>query len=276
MAQYRTGVFVRAGGNKVFFANGVLSVFRAEGIPIDKIVGLSSSSAIIMAYILNKTEQGLDIFAKTLDANKKNFYFFRRNHFPHSDIYKNAVKEILQGYRSEDVQTDFVVLATSTNKACRRTKAFLSSLVLLLHATGINLLAPCSKILNLTRVELQKQNVDSIETLLDFIMGSSTLYPFIQPHTVEGKLILEGGLLGIDYRTELSDCDKKIVIHNENGNTAIQGDTLHIYADEPIPRNILDYTNGNKVRGLHRIGQRTMRAHLTLLKNFLNVSVRAI
>jgi len=54
---HRVGAFLEAGGNKVFFVNGILEALRREGVQIDFLVGFSSSSPITLAYILGQNKK---------------------------------------------------------------------------------------------------------------------------------------------------------------------------------------------------------------------------
>ena len=121
----------------------------------------------------------------------------------------------------------------------------------------------------MSEARITNKNILSRAELTSFIMGSSTIFPFIKPHYLNESLILDGGLLDIDYENLLSDCEKKIIIHTEKGKTSTVGNTLHIYSDERIPNNMLDYTNGSKVIWLHKLGENVMSRNISLLKSFI-------
>jgi len=267
--QYKTGAYVEAGGNKVFFANGILDVLAEENIWIEKMIGLSSSGPIVLAYLINKNADAVDIFAQKLDSNKKNFYFFGKEHFPHNQIYRGAIEELLAGYREGKWRDDFVILGSYTVAEWICTKSFLATLFLVLHRCGINFLKSLRSLFPIHKMTITSENATSSEKLVDFIMGSSMIYPFIKPHPVDGNLVLEGALLELNPAHELADCHRKIIIYTKQGATRVDGDTFHIYSDEVIPSNMLDYTNGQKIRDLHRMGEFVMRKNLPLLRDFL-------
>lgn len=267
--KYKLGVFVEAGGNKVFFANGVLSVLNKEGIKIGKIVGFSSSGPIILAYLLNKNDEALEIFAKRLDANKNNFYLFNKEHFPHNNIYRNSIEELLGNDYKEKIKSDFTIFASSSNNSFTRIKSLFVSLFLYLDELGINFLKKLRILFNIIKVEIVNDGLNDKEKLIDFIMGSSTLYPFIKPQVIGDNLIMEGALLKLNPNQEILDCDRKIIIHNKYGISQIINDTLHIYIEENIPINILDYTNGKNIRDLQKIGEDVMNKNLVKLKDFI-------
>ena len=112
----KLGVFLEAGGNKVFFANGVLSILGRENIKIDLLVGLSSSAAILFAFLFNKSLYAVDFLAHKLDQNRKNFYLLRKEHFPHDEIYESSVSHLLEEYPTKEIFSDFLILGSSTPK----------------------------------------------------------------------------------------------------------------------------------------------------------------
>lgn len=269
--KHRTAVFIEAGGNKVFFANGVLDVLYRENIIFDKAAGFSSASPIILAYLLGLSNKALDIFAKKLNQNKKNFYFFEANHFPHNKIYKDSVSELIEGHPLKDIESDFVIYASQTSASWSKLKGSLASVILLLRfGFRINLLKYFGKAFFIKSATLTKESLLSKREVLDFIIGSSTIYPFINLYYVKGVLILDGALLDLDYKQVLSDAQKKVIIHTEQGETKQIGDIFHIYADKPVPSNVLDYTDGSKIIELHKLGQTVMEDTLPLLMRFLN------
>lgn len=270
---YKVGIFLEAGGNRVFFANGVLNVLGNENIRIEYLVGFSSSAPVIFAYLQKKNDHVARMFARALDCNEKNFYLFGREHFPHDEIYRNAVADILADYDKGSATPDFVILGTRTSKTVPRLKALLSTFLLVLkHGLNINLLKAFRRISRMEEMRVDTKSDLSREELVEFIMGTSTLYPFIGLHYARGSLILEGALLVPEYKVMLSNCDKRIVIHTEQGATEVIDGTLHICADEPVPNNVLDYTDGSKVLQLHEAGRRVMTKHLPLIREFIGSS----
>lgn len=267
--KYKLGAFIEAGGNKVFFANGVLSVLNKEGIYIEKIIGFSSSGPIILAYLLNKNDKALEIFAKRLDNNKNNFYLFNKEHFPHNNIYRSSIEDLLGDNYKEKIKSDFVIFASSSKNKWIRIKSFMVSLFLTLRVLGINFLSNFKSFFNINEIMLGNESLSDKERLINFIMGSSTLFPFIKPHVIGDNLIMEGALLELDGNQELSDCERKIIVHTEYGISKVVDDTFHIYIEEDLPINILDYTSGKNIRNLHKVGVDVMNKNLILLKDFI-------
>ncbi len=268
--KYEIGLFLDAGGNKAFFVNGVLDIFNKEAFKIDKVVGYSSSAAIVFSYLFNKTKFAVDLFETKLNENEKNFYWFRENHFPHDKIYESGIAQTLQEY-PEGISSDYFIIATITSKSFKFFKLVLASLLLGLRVVfKINLMKLFRKMLGITEIVVTNMDNLSRGELTSFIMGSSTIYPFIQPRYLNGKLIMEGGLLDIEHESYLNDCNKKIIIHTVKGKTRIVGNVLHIYSHKRIPNNVLDYTDGSKVVKINKIGESAALKNLQLIKKFID------
>ncbi|MDB5238316.1 MAG: hypothetical protein JWM46_586 [Candidatus Kaiserbacteria bacterium] len=267
---HKVGAFLEAGGNKVFFVNGILSILRREQVSVDLFVGSSSSAAIIVATLLGQNREVMESFAQRLDSNKRNFYAFKRPHFPQNKIYKDSVRSLSDDYiRSRPIGA-FNIIAARTSIRLVSLKCFLSSVVLALSfGAGINAISLFRKMFKITELRITEKDRLSPEELSSFIMGSSMIYPFIKPHTFKDSLLLEGALMEPKFERELAQCQKRIVIHTEQGTSHKIGDTFHFFSDRPIPSNILDYTNGAAVHNLHAMGESVAEAQLQLLKNFL-------
>lgn len=266
----RVGAFLEAGGNKVFFVNGVLAALAREGVQIDFLSGFSSAAPIILAHHAGMHEQIMHDFAARLDENPKNFYWFKRPHFPQDRIYGAAVSALVHEHRAMDVAGHFAIYGAASSPRFPVLKSLLVSKFLLLrHSLGLNMLWLLRWMLGIEPVVVTEKHDMSRERLARFIMGSSSLYPFISHYRVGHHLILEGAVLEIHPSEALQACQKKIVIHTEQGTTGVVGNMFHIYSEEPIPANILDYTNGDAVRALHAHGVEVAQRNIDALREFL-------
>jgi hypothetical protein len=271
--KYKVGAFLEAGGNLVLFCNGVMGVLNREDIHIDYLVGLSSSAPIVFAYMLNMNTRVAQIFYSKLIHNKRNFYVCKKPYFPHNDIYESSVTDILNGYDMHATTPDFLILGSRTTARLSRLKGLCATLFLVFaYGLKIDLLGLYRHIFHVEPMYVGRYDGLTRTELIDFVMGTSTIYPFIGLHYVRDQLILEGALWAPDYREFLSDCERKIVIHTSIGKTEVVEDTFHIYADERMPNNILDYTNGPEILRLHALGERVMNENLQLLRDFIGIA----
>jgi hypothetical protein len=269
--KYKLGVFLEAGGNMVFFSNGVLKKLKEENIKIDYLVGYSSSSAIILGYLFDCFDYSLEVFGDQLNNNKNNFYLFQRNHFPHNHIYKNSVEKLLNNFskNGRNCETEFTIFASKTANKFVTIKVLLASVVLLLNKMGLNFKKVFNKIFKIQLFEVNSRIINDLEGLLNIIMGSSCIYPFIKPHFYEGNLILEGELVKSGYQKYFENCERGIFVHTDIGKTHIMDNVLHIYSGKAIPFNILDYTDGHKLEVMQKAGEDEVWSNLDLIKKFV-------
>jgi hypothetical protein len=249
----------------------VLSELSRVGISLDYLAGFSSAAPIILAHFAGLHTPILEDFTGRLDANKKNFYWFKRPHFPQDRIYGGAVHALVHEYRTHLPFGSFAIYGAATNPTYPVLKSLTASFFLLVrYGLRINLLPLARWLLGIEQITIDEETDMSRERLARFIMGSSSLYPYISHYRVGHHLILEGALLEVDPIQALSECEKKIIIHTERGKTGIENGVFHIYASEPIPENILDYTNGDAIRALHAHGKEVAHRHLLEIKDFLS------
>ncbi|MBT6995785.1 patatin-like phospholipase family protein [Candidatus Woesearchaeota archaeon] len=265
------GIFLGSGGNKVFFVNGVLKVFSEESIHIDHLVGLSSSSAIIFAHLFSCHDYILEVFGSQLKRNESNFYLLGKEKFPHNEIYESSVRSMFDNFEDNSSNTSYSIIASKTSNSLMRTKAVIASLAMGLRQSGINIYPPIKKTLGITQLtyDSRSSEVLSNNDLIDLIVGSSTIYPFIGLHTLDNKLILEGELAEVDPLDYLIEFDKKIIINTEQGITRVENGVLQIYSSQKIPNNILDYTDDSKIRTLQNNGESEARKNLDLITDYI-------
>ncbi len=267
--KYNLGVFLDAGGNKAFFCNGIVNVLHRENIKLDKLVGYSSSAGILAASLYKKNQEMMELYVKKLNANSKNFYWLKKKHFPHEEIYGSCVSQSLQDYPAKAF-SDFSIISTITSRYLKMFKIIFCTVLLALRVLyKINILKFFRKILGIKEVIMTNSDVSNRDELINFIMASSSVYPFIKPRLMYGKMVMEGGLLDLNFESYFDDCDKKIIIHTEKGITRVADNVMHIYADETIPGNILDLTDGFAIVWLHNLGESVMVKNLSLLKSFM-------
>jgi predicted acylesterase/phospholipase RssA len=267
---HELGAFLEAGGNRVFFVNGVLETLKKEQVQLDFIVGFSASAPVLLAYLVGENRSVMTSFAAALDANRQNFYFFRSPHFPHDAIYKNAVDSIVYTYTQLKPRGSFALFAAQTKPTLLRTKSLLISIVLILREVfSINALPLLRRTFGVSEIRMTESMQISESDLSMFIMGSSGIYPFIGVYQVEKSAIVEGAMLELRPVEVLATCRKKLVIHTEQGITGERDDCFHIYSTLPIPRNALDYTNGDALRELHRMGISEAQRCVPALRSYL-------
>ena len=268
----KIGVFLKPGGNKVFFTNGVLKVFKEEGICIDHLVGYSSSSAILFAHVFSCHDRVLNMFGRKLKENKKNFYFSQKDLFPHNDIYKSAVQDMFDAHGScYDSDISFSVIATRSREKFKIAKGFVSTVSIGINEIGVPVFSVFRKVCGASEFchDSRSSEKFSSEELIDLVMGSSMIYPFIKLHFLKNDLILDGALASAQPQKYLKGFEKKIIIYTKKGKTCVEGGVLHIYASQKIPNNILDYTSDEKIKILQKYGEMDARKNIDLIKKYV-------
>ena len=268
MKQKPLGIFLPGGGNRAFFELGFLHELKKHNIVADLLIGVSSSSAVMLEEIFNMPGVSLDFFGKRLRANKKNFYFFKKPHTPHNEIYRGSIKELLDRYKYiPKNKMSWKIIATETSKSNVKTKSILASFLLLLKPRAM-------KKMGLTLLKAEEKifsSEDNLRTkdLLNIIMGSSMIYPFIKPHFHKGKLLMEGGLSYWDFSNLFAGCEKALIVNPQKGKTKKIKNKLHIFSKKKIPLNILDYTSKEKIQKLYVLGKNEARSQLAIIKKYL-------
>ncbi|MFA7310182.1 MAG: patatin-like phospholipase family protein, partial [Candidatus Paceibacterota bacterium] len=266
--KYRCSLFLEAGGNRVFFVNGVLKVLAQEGIHIDHVMGFSSSSAVLFAYLNNANDDILRVFADRLRANKSNFYFFTRPHFPHTAMYASSVSYLL-GLPRMRSGIAYSIIAARTSSRFAVERALLASFALALKYSLHIPIAPLTRLLGIGSITVTDVDDLGKDELLDLIVGSSTIYPFIGLHYFKGSLLLDGALTEPEPALLNESSERVIIIHTAQGMTREDGSVLHMYSDSVIPLNVLDYTDPDGIVRLHAAGERSARLSLPLIRKFL-------
>jgi predicted patatin/cPLA2 family phospholipase len=271
----KIGAFLDSGGNKVFFVNGVLKILEKENVNIDHLIGLSSSSAILFAHLFSCHDYILEVFGNQLKNNKKNFYFLGNNKFPHNKIYKSSIQSIFTNHNSNrKSKISYSIIATRTPPTFKKTKGIVTTIAMGIKKLGLNTFPIMKSLLNISKISYDSRTSHKLSDndLINFIMGSSTIYPFIDLYTLEGQLILDGGLAEINPLDYLREFDKKIIIHTEKGETCIKDGILHIYSSHKIPNNILDYTDNTKIKLLQNYGENDAKKNIKLIKTYTSTN----
>ncbi|MEK6918546.1 MAG: patatin-like phospholipase family protein [Nanoarchaeota archaeon] len=270
--QHKLGVFLEGGGIKTFYGGGVIDQLKAFGIKPDYYAGISASAGTIFGNIFSCSEEIIDIFGKRCDNNKKNFYFFRKPHFPHNHMMENSLIKIFDKHiKNPNSKSEFKIIAGITNNNYSWVKTHLVLyLMIMKNLLRINLFDYFRKMFSVKESSITSDDNLDKKVIVNFIMGSSSIYPFIKPHYHDGKLLLEANCLDLDYQNCLSNCDKGIIIHNSTGKSFVNGKFLHVYSSTSLPSNILDYTSKEKLVSLRKVGMLEVKKQKFFVEKFIS------
>jgi len=269
MKKYEFGVFLCGGGNRVLFSDGVLKVLLKEGIAPDYWVSKSASSGIMFGHLLNCSDWLLDHFWKRCQKNQKNFYWFKKEHFPHDEMLEGSMREMFRVHGLPKNKR-YSIIASDAGSRFSRLKAVASFFLMILSNLGVST-KNLRKFLGINEYLFKSSENYSKEELISIIMGSSTIYPFIGLHFLRGRLLLESEMLKKDYPRYLEKCKKGIIIYNRRGGIShIEGNILHFYSSVEIPNTTIDYSFKSKIREIRKIGEAEAKKQLSLVRKFLN------
>jgi len=264
----KVGVFLEAGGNKAFFVCGVLKKFCEKNIKVNHLIGLSSSSSILFTHCFKCHDEMLEIFANKLKKNKKNFYFLDE-HFPQSNIYESSIRYMFKYYDKKKIDMDYTIIASHCSKKLKKTKGIFATITMAFENKKFSYIKIFDKVFDVKSFVVDSSMKLDNESLINIIMGSSTIYPAIKLHEYNNELILEGNLARINQKQMLKNFDKKIIIHTDKGKTKVEDDILHIYSKYKIPNNILDYKDDRPIRELFKNGKEEVEDNLELIQYYL-------
>jgi len=270
MVHKKFGILLNGGGNRVFFNLGFLQELRKHGIRPSLFVGVSASSAVMFEEIFGGNGESLKYFGDRLNKNKKNFYWINRPHFPHNGIYETSIKEIFEKYwNTSKSKVAWKIVAAKTKPNFVVLKCFISSFLLLLRGTALS--NYILKSLGIKNVIFSSKDYFSKEEIINIIVGSSTIYPFICPHFYKKSLILDGGLFNVDSKSIFKGFDKVIVLRPVKGVSEVRDKKLYIFPSKKIPFNVLDYTNGDKLSEMYAFGKEEAQSQLAAIKKYLQI-----
>jgi predicted patatin/cPLA2 family phospholipase len=273
----KVGAYLGSGGNKAFFVNGALSELHKNEFHLDHLSGFSSASAIMFAHKFGCHEEVLKLFSKRLSKNESNFNLgiTRAGIFPQSDIYKNSIQEMFERFSDQDnPDISFEIVASHTTP---RSLKVLDSYIGLnvLHAMAskekeIERIKKLNKKFDINPIYFSSQDNLGKKDLISVIMGTSSIYPFIDLHYLNNRLLLEGKLALVDPSDMLKGFGKQIMVLTRQGKTEVKDNVLYIRSKNPIPNNVLDYTSEKPIQTLHFHGQEIVKDNLELIGNYFN------
>jgi predicted acylesterase/phospholipase RssA len=271
MKSYDLGFFLKGAGNGVFYSLGVVSCLREKGISPDLIAGFSSSSAVIFEEIIGCYDEGRSIFKEKISENKKNFYFFRKEHFPHDRIYRSTVSKIVSKYNPEKRLMDWRIVAVLTSKRFTTLKRIFSLIGLKLGE-----ILPKSlilKILAAKSIYLNSWDNPNNSEIENMIMGSSSLYPAIKTYHHKDKLILDGGLHNFEHKDILNNSKKGLIISPFERSVKERNNYLYVGPEKKIEIHLLDYNTAENIDDLFQRGLEDGEKYFEKIKEYVSSEI---
>jgi len=273
----RTGLAIYAGGNHVFYVAGVLKFFVENGLKFDAVATYSSGSAILPFFINNNLEEAPEIFGQYLDQNKRNFYYGNigtgRPVFPHDQIYSSAISNVVDLKKTNEYGKPLRVIVSEFDG-----KKFPEALVGIgaVISMTLNSLAKTSTPSVFLRLFkslfavggyiVDIRQCTSKEEIINLILGSSTIYPFIRIRQRMGRSMLDGKVSLISPVEALEDCEHVMSIHAHHSYLPVREKLTPLFPFSRVTVGPLNYVGSVGIKSAFAQGYQEAEQHYDRLK----------
>jgi Patatin-like phospholipase len=274
----KNGLAIYAGGNHIFYIAGVLRRLFEKGLKFDAVATYSAGSAILPFLINGNFAAAPEIFGPYLDRNARNFYpanlFTGQDVFPQDRIYSGAVTEIVEFDRTAQYLKPLRVIVSLVESG-----AFPEWLVgsCSVAALALNNLAqtdtPSIFLRSFKRFfAVEGEIVDvrqckSREEIIEVILGSSTIYPFIHIRKRAGRLMLDGKLSLVSPVSALHDCDNVLSIHAHHSFLPVRDGLQSLFPLSNVQVGPLNYVGSEGIKTAFAQGYSEGEVHYARLAN---------
>ena len=274
----RNGLAIYAGGNHIFYIAGVLKCFIEKGLRFDAVATYSAGSAILPFLIDDNLEDAPDVFGRYLDRNVRNFYpghlFTKDDIFPHDQIYSTAISGIVDLKKTVEFSKPLRVIVSefeSHNSAdglvglCAFVALLLNSLAK--TATPSIFLRMFKSLFSIEGKIVDIRQCRSKAEIIEVILGSSTIYPFIHIRRRAGRSMLDGKLSLSSPIEALEDCEHVISIHAHHSFLPRRDNLVSIFPLSKVQVGPLDYVGSAGVKSAFAQGYSEGAQHYARLAN---------
>jgi hypothetical protein len=274
----RNGLAIYAGGNHIFYIIGVLKFFMEKGLRFDAIATYSAGSAILPFLIDDNLEDAPEVFGQYLDRNSRNFYpthlFTKDDVFPHDRIYSTAISGIVDLKKTAAYDKPLrVIVAEFKSHGSADALVGLSAFVSLLLNSLAKTTAPSiflkmfKSIFSIESEIVDIRQCKSKEEIIEVILGSSTIYPFIHIRQRAGRSMLDGKLSLASPVEALEDCKHVMSIHGHHSFVPRRDGLLSIFPLSKVQVGPLDYVGSAGVKSAFTHGYSEGAQHYARLAN---------
>jgi predicted acylesterase/phospholipase RssA len=274
----KTGLAIYAGGNHIFYIAGVLQYFIEKGLKFDAVATYSSGSAILPFLIDNTLRDAPEIFGRSLDRNTRNFYpaniFTELPLFPHDQIYSSAISAAVDLKKTTEYPKPLrVIVAEFDGDKIPKPLAGICGLV----AMTLNSLARTStpsaflrtfkSLFAVTARIVDLRQCTSKQDIVDVILGSSTIYPFIRIRQRLGRSMLDGKVSLTSPVEALVDCEHVMSIHAHHSYLPVRQGLTPVFPLSKVTVGPLNYVGSSGVKSAFAQGYAEAEQHYARLKS---------
>jgi len=255
----RNGLAIYAGGNHIFYIAGVLKFFTEKGLRFDAIATYSAGSAILPFLVDGNLEDAPEVFGQYLDRNTRNFYpanlFTKDDIFPHDRIYSTAVASMVDLKKTVEYDKPLRVIVSEfeSRNSANGFVGLCAFLALLLNSlakteTPSIFLRMFKSLFSIEGNVVDIRQCKSKEEIVEVILGSSTIYPFIHIRRRAGRSMLDGKLCLNSPIEALKDCEHVISIHGHHSFLPRRDGLVSVFPLSKVRVGSLDYVGSAGVK----------------------------
>ncbi|MCA9697527.1 MAG: patatin-like phospholipase family protein [Myxococcales bacterium] len=287
----RLSIVVSGGGCKAFWSMGAYDVLRDLLPSVQHWSGVSAGASMALAQVADRFDVCFEHFLAAVENNARNVYpsrFLRgeQRAFPHDDIYRNSLRQVLQDGGFAQVRNGppvHILLSYIKPGHPRLSTSWVAFRQFMEARQRKELHGPEWLPPGLGEQVVCSRDAMDAEHLLDWILASSTIPPFTRVQHRAGRTYLDGGLidnapiraLPIEARSEGAKVLCLISHPKPTPSGPVRGadgaEVLYLAARRDLPVRIWDYTSPARILEIMDIGRQDGEALRPRLQQFLGV-----
>ncbi len=219
----RRGLAVYGGGNYIFYIAGVLSRLQERGLQFEAVASYSAGAALMPAIVSGRVTEAVEAFCELLlltDSPAEPSIRRWRKAISRDATYAYVLNQHydFEAIRLSEKDTRVIVATYQSDLFCGRPVAIGGLLALALYnrskrfagARALELYKKCARIeAEIVDMRVCKTRAEAIH----IVQGSSTIYPFINVRSHQGRRMLDGKFALLSPIAALEDCDRIVSVH---------------------------------------------------------------
>ena len=219
----RRGLAVYGGGNFIFYIAGVLNRLQERGLQFEAVASYSAGAALMPAIVSGRINEAVEAFCDLLllsDSPHQQSVRWWRKAISRDETYAKVLDRHydFDAIRQSEKDARVIVATYGSDVLCGRPVAIGGLVALALYnrskrfagARALELFKRCAGIVaEVVDMRVCKTRAEAIH----IVQGSSTIYPFINVRSREGKRMLDGKFAMLSPIAALDDCERIVSVH---------------------------------------------------------------
>jgi len=269
------------GGCRTFWGLGLYSGIRQMLPEVREWSGTSAGSAMATVAAAGLVDETVEAFAALTAANPRNFYPGRAlrgvRPFPHNDIYRTAVRGILEkgGWPLLKRASPVRILLAFVKKDHPPVSTWLKAVWDYERRKASLVHGPDESFPGLGSRVVTAQDAGSVPEVVDWILSASSTPPLTDIHRFDGQPYVDGGLVDnvpVRALSEPARQGKVVVILSRPTPEDIvppAPERLYLSPTMDVPVKKWDYTSPAKIRATFELGRADAKRYADRLESFL-------